>query len=791
MSNQQCSLCGLEITFSTIIDNGKVFCCHGCQTVFQILDLRNEILESKEHPLFIEALKNGIISNPILLQELENKTKSNPVSDTKEHYFEIQEMWCYSCSELIKLVLLKQKGIHSCKIDYYTDLATVKFDPKAISKEDIYKTIENLGYKASPLTDFLEEKKNSSLKLRLSIAFFCSLNIMMFSYPIYASLFFKENESYTYLLAVLALIASLPLVSWCFWPVLRKAFNGIKVGFLGMESLIVLGVVSAFFLSIINLLKGKSEIYFDSMSSIITLVLLGKVFENKAKFSSKNTFLKLLRSTPKKARKRFEDGNYKIVPIKEISVGDLLMAVTGEKIVLDGEVLSGEGICDESFMTGEPIPCQKKKGDPLMGGSILQHGTINYKVTSTFEETLLHKIFDSIHNDMDHKANYSRIIDGIVRYFVPSILVISIVAGTFTYLFTNESSFSEVIIKIISILLISCPCALGIAAPLAESYLIKKIAQLGGLVKNRAALARLAKITHFFIDKTGTITEGKFKILSDLEKIRKEDLSILKAMTASSTHPISITIHQEIQLSATTLDKVEEFSGKGIKAYKENEIFLFGSKKFLEQEGFSFLEKNNVSSRLTTEVFFGKKNDFVHAIFLGDEIKEDSKEFIKKLYPIYTFLISGDSKKCVSEVSKKCLFNKYYAEIMPLEKREIIENYKKNGAIIAMLGDGINDAPALTAAHVGFSVISASDISIHVSDIFLTTKNLTIIPEMINLAKKGQKIIKQNLFWAFFYNIVGISLAIFGFLTPFYAAFAMVMSSTIVIFNARRLSRSS
>lgn len=786
--DKACTLCGTEPFKSSIIDGENTFCCHGCHAVYQILSVKGELTASQNHPIFKQALKSGLISNPNLLEEISKKTTHDSNEETKKNYFEVDDMWCPSCAEVIKLVLLRKKGVENCVIDYTTDLASVEYTPRYISKDEIYQTIKGLGYLPHPLQGEEKQAVPFSLWIRFIISAFCTLNIMMFSYPIYAAYFTNDEQGYARLFVWLSFFTSLPVVSFCGWPIAWRCWNSLRVGILGMETLVVIGVSASLLLSIYNLLTGGVHVYFDSMSVIVSLVLLGRIIENKAKFSAKDSLLRLIRSTPRRGRKCFPDGSRRFVPIKEVVIGDLLAVFTGEKVVLDGIVESGEGCCDESLMTGESLPVVKKCGDAILGGTFLQNGSIIYRVKANLEDTALHKIIDVVEQDIGHKARYTRAADRIVRGFVPIVVLIALFSSLGAYYFLSIS-FQDAFLRFVSVLLISCPCAIGIAAPLAESHLMHGLAAMGVLVRNRGCLTLLGQESIFVFDKTGTITRGKFEVLNGISDLNMEEQLALKGLTGDSNHPISIAIDHALQTPARKWERVEEYAGRGLRGVDRDSVAYLGSKDFLQLQGVaSFDESLHSTKKGATEVYFSLNGAKAKKLCLGDEIRHDSIETVKTLYPIRTVLLSGDSENAVAAVAKECGFTDFQARCNPLQKRDFIETLRKEGYIVAMLGDGINDAPPLTAANIGISVVSASDISIQVSDILLTTDKLHVIKEMRSLARKGQRIINQNLFWAFAYNVVGIGFASMGYLSPIYAALAMVLSSLFVVVNAKRLS---
>jgi len=784
-----CALCATPLSSHLYSHENASFCCLGCQAVYQILLSQNALHSFEDHPVFQQALKSGLISNSKFSEKTQNE-QNVPQEEVKKIHFEIQDMWCPSCALVIRLILMQEEGILKCTIDYTTDLASIEFSQRHMTQEKIFQRIGQLGYHPVQLLDEPQRKVNRSLILRFGLAVFFSLNVMMFSYPIYVSFFEKEPAEYVQWFTWLSLAASLPVLTYCAWPIWQRFLNGMRVGVWGMETLVVIGVTTAFGLSLYELVGGGNHIYFDTLTVIIVFVLLGKMIESKAKFSAKESLYQLARSLPRRGRKQFSDFSERFVPLKDILIGDHLVVLTGERVVLDGCVMVGEGSCDESLLTGESRLIYKKEGDSVLAGSILQQGRLIVKVTSKPEETALHKIIEMVQSDLSHKSPYVRAVDHIVRWFVPLIVVIAFVTAAICYyLQINDGSYSVLetaILRALSVLLISCPCAIGIAAPLAESYLLQALSTMGVIIRNRGCLQYLGQETVFVFDKTGTITEGKFTVLSGLEALSFKEKQILKGMVMHSNHPISLAINQALLCPPLALQSVEEVIGKGMKGV-EGEVYLLGSRNYLTEEGVS-LEKREGTSE--TQVYFAKGKGCPTEILMGDRIRSDAREAISSLGQTRTLLVSGDSTSTVEFVARACGFKEWRAECTPWEKRELIKTLREEEkAIVGVLGDGINDAPALTMAHVGIAVVNASDISIQVSDILLTSDRLMLIEKIRQLSTFSRKIVKQNLFWAFFYNVIGIFLAMMGWLSPLFAAFAMMTSSFIVLLNAQRLKQ--
>ncbi len=784
-----CRLCQLPLPPIPVVDQGNGFCCTGCHAVFNILSARQQLDRCQEHPLFQQALRSGLISNPALLETSIEKKETDGSSIDKLH-FEVLDMWCPSCAEVIRLVLMQEKGVRRCVIDYATDLAMIEFTPRIIGRESLIAIVHSLGYKTASLENREKKEISFALYLRFIVAAFFSLNIMMFAYPLYATYFDAEEQGVGRLFAWLSFWAALPVLTYSAWPIARRAWTSLLVGLPGMELLVMIGVCSAFGLSFYELLQGGDRVYFDSMTVIITFVLLGKIIETKAKFSAQDSLFRLNRALPRRGRKRFESGECCFVSIKDLAVGDTIVAYAGERIILDGIVKEGHGMCDESLMTGEALPVFKEINASVLGGTILQSGWIAYQMTVTAEASALQLIVQMIERDIGGKSQYVRAADRIVRWFVPMIVAIAFAAGAAVWMMGLEDKGLSVqqtaMIRMVSILLISCPCAIGIAAPLAESYLMQQLSACGVIVRNRGCLAFLGKESVFVFDKTGTVTEGRFALMRGCESLTHQHMSILKALAMHSNHPIAQAISKEIMVEAAVLLNIEECIGAGMRGWHQGERYLLGSEGLLKSQGI-LVEVPSESIGIVSKVYFAEGARLLTQLELGDRIKPNAAEAISQLAPAKTVLLSGDAYQVVDAVSKVCGFTDYKGICTPLMKKEYIEELRSRGEIVCMVGDGINDAPALTQAQVGISVVSATDMSIQVSDLLLTHDRLDIIHRLRQLAQKGRRIIQQNLFWAFFYNIFGIGLAVFGQLSPIFAAFAMTASSLIVLLNARRM----
>ena len=593
-----CRLCQTLLPTHSIVDGINKFCCRGCQAVFNILSARNQLIDFENHPVFQQALQSGLVSNPELLEHIHQQKKEFKEEHKESFYMEINEMWCPSCAEIIRLMLLKEKGVFECSVDYTTDLASVKFFPRFISKERIEEIIEKLGYRSAKIQTKEQIIVSKELYLRFGIAAFCSLNVMMFAYPLYATYFDYDGEEYGRLFAWLSFFISLPVLFYSATPIWRRFLSSVKLGIFGMESLVAIGVGAAFGVSTYELWRGGTYVYYDSMTVIIALVLLGKIIETKAKFSAKESMLRLSLAVPRRGRKKFPNGDLAYVLVKEIYKNDVLVVYQGEKITLDGQVIEGGGTCDESLMTGEATPVVKKIGDTILGGTILIQGSLTYKIIQEPKNTALQAIIELIEQDISHKTIYVRAADHIIRWFVPLVIFIAVFTGFISGFYPSNDDlfpFQTAFLRVLSVLLISCPCAIGIAAPTAESHILHRLAQQGAIVRNRGCLVHLGKESVILFDKTGTVTEGHFTVQEGLNLLSPQDCNALYSLTLQSLHPVACAIGKALEGAQKILIKdVEEVIGYGMCALVEGKKYYVGSARFLEQVNIPVKEKKKI-----------------------------------------------------------------------------------------------------------------------------------------------------------------------------------------------------
>ncbi|MCH9609502.1 MAG: Copper-exporting P-type ATPase [Chlamydiales bacterium] len=721
-----CKLCQLPLPSHPVQSH---FCCSGCHLVYQILKTQ-KIDEIKKHPIYTQAVASGVISHP--------QIKPATPKETDRLTLEIEGMWCQSCARLIEL-LLARKNI-SCVVDYTTDLALIDYNPKEIGKEKIFSHLQKLGYRAQSFGFPGKKEVARAQWLRFSIAAFCALNLMMFAYPLYTQ---KVEGGFGALFGWISFAFSIPLLTYGAAPIWRRFFTALKALHLGMETLILIGVSAAFCASTYQLFsKNYTDLYYDSMGMVLAFVLLGNLLEKKAKFSAKESLFRIFRTLPRRGRRK-EGECYVDVPLKELQIGDTLLVKTGEKIVLDGVIIDGHIAVDESILTGEAVPQNKLKGDKVVGGSVVNTGYCHYKVTD--KNGVLGRVIKTIESQLTAKREEKSLLDHLLLFFVPTVLLIALLVGG---------------VNGVTVLLIACPCAIGIAIPLAESSLIHSLAKLGMIVRNKAALRHLRKSPFYVFDKTGTLTEGKFQLLTPFSDPH------LTTLAKASSHPTCIPLSHGEGLS---FDHIEERIGLGMVGTISHKQYLLGSARLLQEEG---IIPPPVISEHTLLYFVADKK--VIPLLLGDKLR-------KNLPKVEGMVLSGDRNEVVEQFSP---FSQWKGECDPFEKKKEIEKLKTKRPIV-MVGDGINDAPAMGAADLAISMHSGSEMACQVADILIT--DLSSLEKLAPLCLKGYHITLQNLFWAFIYNGIGIVLAALGVLTPLHAAVAMVLSSLSVTFNSLRL----
>ena len=683
-------------------------------------------------------------------------------------------MTCANCALGIKKHLDK-KGVKKVHVNFTTNDASFSADSQ-FSYKDVIGLINEIGYKAKKVSNEIEKTGPSLLEKK----FFFTL---IFTLPLFSHMFLPKVLFLQNTLVQFALCLPVFLVGLLYFG--KSAFRSLKSGLPNMDVLILIGSSAAFFYSIYgwSLFYGTEQshdyLFFETTATIITLVLLGNVLEHRS-VKQTTTAIRELSAIKLGIAKKEEDGEIKELPFDEIVVNDILIVNEGDKIPVDGAVIWGSALIDESMLTGESIPLNKEVGDNIIGGTILNTGSIKMIATSVGDEMLISQIIELVKNAEDNKPDIQSLGDKVSGVFVPMVVLISILTFFISH-YGFGISGTKAFLRAIAVLVISCPCAMGLATPTAVMVGIGRAAKKGILLKGGSTLEKLASIKNMVFDKTGTLTTGNFSIKKIQILAGEEDFvkSIIYNLEKHSSHPVAVSLVKNLKEVAKPLklSGISEEKGIGISAIFQNDKYQIGSGRLLE--------KNNNEH----DLYLLKNNNIIAFIDIEDEIKRDAQLIMEKVKEIgiLPILLSGDKLKKCEDLNEKLQFSEVYAEQLPHQKLEKIEEMVAETPT-AMFGDGINDAPALARATVGISISNATQVAIQSADVILLNKNdLHQLPKALQVAKHTLLTIKQNLFWAFAYNIVAIPIAAMGFLNPMWGALFMAFSDVVVIGNSIRL----
>jgi len=727
------------------------------------------------------------------------KKKSMPVSG----------MHCASCALNIESAIKKMEGVSSANVNFATEKLNVEFDENITGEEKIKKSVERLGYKVieeevseepSDREKEVREKEIKRLKHLLFLSLILSIPVFILSFPEW---FFIEVPYQEIALLVLATPIQF-LVGYRFY---KGALLSLKTKSANMDTLIAVGTSAAYFysLAIILLPSLGNYLYFDTSSIIITFIVLGKWLEAVSKGKASEAVKKLMGLKPKTAIV-IRDGKETEIPIDDVVVGDVIVVKPGEKIPVDGEVVEGFSSVDESMITGESIPVEKKKGDTVIGATINKHGSFKFRTTKVGKDTVLNQIIELVEEAQGSKAPIQRLADRVSSYFVPSVILIAVVSSLLWYFVGQTFAFSLTVF--ISVLIIACPCALGLATPTAIIVGTGKAAENGILIKSSEALENVNKITTVVFDKTGTLTKGKPQVTDIIPTDDLSDKEILKYAAIAekkSEHPLAEAIIKKSEEENIEIPEPESFEallGFGIAAKHGNRAILFGNRNLMKKNGIDvekFEERVfGLENEGKTVMMLALNEEVVGLVAVADTLKEFSKEAVLKLQEMgkEVVVITGDNKRTAEAVAKQLGVDQTLAEVLPQDKEKEIEKLQKAGKFVAMVGDGINDAPALARADVGIALGAGTDVALETGQIVLIKDDLRDVVTAIDLSKYTIKKIKQNLFWAFAYNSVGIPIAagilypFTGFLlNPMIGAAAMALSSVSVVSNSLLMKR--
>lgn len=738
-----------------------------------------------------------------ITQKIESMGYSVPAERAE---LRVEGMSCAACSARVEKELNRLAGVRQAGVNLATEVAIVEYYPDHVAVEELIRTVKRAGYDAKLLeagkhkeAAELDELRGRRRMLVFAIAFSLPFLVMMLAELLDLAL------PHWMMSPLVQLMLATPVQFIAGFTFYRGAYFALKNGMANMDVLVALGTSAAYFYSLIAVIMAlHTGLYFETSAVLITLVLLGKYLESLAKGRTSEAIKKLMGLAPRTARV-IREGQEMDIPTEQVMVGDLVLVRPGERIPVDGKVIEGYSAVDESMLTGESIPVDKQAGDLLAGGTVNKFGMLQVEATRVGRDTVLAQIVRAVEEAQGSKAPIQRLADMVSGYFVPAVITIAVLTFVVWYWVMGEVTVARALINATAVLVIACPCAMGLATPTSVMVGTGRGAENGVLFRGGEHLERTHKVDTVVLDKTGTITRGE-PVLVDMIAAppfagRKEELLRWAAQAEyMSEHPIAqaIVTGAGERLEGFQPAAPEEFTavpGKGIYTRQQGRVILIGTRRFLKDHQVDIRSMQEAVDELEqagkTAVLMAVDGQVAAALAVADTVKEHSAEAIKDLREsgIEVWMITGDNRRTAEAIARQVGIENVLAEVLPEDKAREIKRLRDQGRVVAMVGDGINDAPALATADVGIAVGTGTDVAMEAADITLMRGDLRSIVTAIRLSRATMRNIKQNLFWAFIYNIIGIPVAAAGFLNPVIAGAAMALSSISVVSNALRLKR--
>lgn len=739
------------------------------------------------------------------------------MSSTDEHIkqtFQVTGMSCVSCAISVETAIGAQNGVNEAKVNFANSTVFVDYNPGKITPEDMKKAVEVIGYdlvienmEDPEQADRLQKEEYISLKRK-------TIGAIVLSLPVFIiGMFFMDMPSGNWIM----LMFSLPVLLVFGRDFYVHAYIQLKHRRANMDTLVAVSTGVAFLFSLFNTIWPEywtsrglgAHVYYEAAAVIVALILLGRLLEARAKYSTSSAIKKLIGLQPKTVIRVGVDGNEVEIAVKEVQVGDVLVVKPGDKIPVDGVVTEGVSFVDESMITGEPIPVEKGEGVSVFAGTINQKGSFRFRAEKVGDETVLAQIIKMVQEAQGSKAPVQKLVDRVAGIFVPVVLGIALLTFIVWMLVGGELAFTHALLTSITVLVIACPCALGLATPTAIMVGIGKGAENNILIKDAESLETMYKVNAVVLDKTGTITEGK-PVVTDMLWVEESGYAkgILSAIERCSEHPLADAVVRALEGEDGQEWKITDFenvAGRGVTAKINGQVFVVGNRELLADYQIavaSGVEKqaSDWENETKTVIFFGGKEKVLAILAIADQVKPSSRQAIAILQKngIEVYMLTGDNPRTARVVADNMGIRHFKAGVMPADKADHVAALQKEGKVVAMVGDGINDSQALAQADVSIAMGKGSDIAIDVAKITLITSDLNVLPKAFALSRQTVKAIRQNLFWAFIYNVIGIPLAagvlypVYGFLlNPMIAAAAMAFSSVSVVTNSLRIRSKS
>lgn len=793
-----CIHCNLPIPPSDLvideIDGKELrFCCHGCQGVYRIINgaglnnfyqRRNWSEQGVPSGVFEAEFDESMLAGHVI----------NHHEDSAEISLIIEGIRCASCVWLLEKLLGKEQGIDTIRVNYGTHRAQVRFNPQKTSPTKIFSTVSRLGYLPHPFTAGAAQqaaaREQRSLLIRFGTAAFLSMQLMGFSFALYGGYFHGIDPATRQIIQYFAAAVTTPVVFYSGWPFLAGAWRSLKNRAPSMDLLITLGVLTAYSYSLYALIAG-GEVYFDTAAMIITLILLGRLFEGSARNRSISGIDRLLQLAPDSTN-RIVGEEIHAVASASLSLGDLILVRPGERIPVDCRIATGETEVDEATITGEPMPVLRQPGDRVSAGTLNLTTSIKLKVERVAAESFIARMARMVEEAQNRKAPIQSLADRVATIFVP--LVILVAAATWIFWLSSNVPHTEALLNAVSVLIVACPCALGLATPTAVLVASGSAATRGILFRGGDILEMTGRINLVAFDKTGTLTLGKPTIEQIIPAPGQSAEGLLRLacrVESGSNHPIALGIMAKAKeggIEQVASESIETVPGRGLRTASDDGEILVGSRSFLTENN---VEIPVIESGTLTEVYVSLGGSWCGVLLVHDPLRENAVQAVARLqeFGLQTVLLTGDRPEAANQISAALTIPNYRANLSPADKAAWINDKQQSGLKIMMVGDGINDAPALSSADVGCAMAGGTDIALETSDLVLTKPDLGRLYEAIFIARKTLQVIKQNLFWAFAYNFITIPLAASGHLAPVWAAVTMASSSLLVVGNSLRLGR--